>query len=199
MSGDLGYNYIHFSHENQISFMESWKQFPIPHDDIDTSHLFQATSNIFPLFLLEDEEDGAIPLNSSVFGSKVSKQRNLMKEPQWTDLGLDRLRAAATPDRVPDKTILASLHGDSNNFARFMSNGYTVESSGILDEFGNTTSENWLNMSLDFPTSNTFTKRIRSNSSGQFTHPVHLQTPVVGRTRHYSTDKFQTPITRIVR
>lgn len=184
MSSDSGYSYIHFSHENQAVFMESWRHYDIPHDDIDTAGLFQATALIFPLFLLEDEEDGAIPLNSSVFGTKVNKQRNLLKEPQWTDLSLERLRGASK-NRKSDQTVLKSLHSRSTEpaaLSSFLSNGYAAgrRSSVLMAE----NTSDWLNTSSDFPSNNTFSRPA-----------PQLATPLVRR----SSEKFglHTPVPRI--
>lgn len=53
--------------------MEDWRNYHVPFDDIDTAQLNQASVNIFPQFLLEEEEDGAIPLNLAAFSLKNSK------------------------------------------------------------------------------------------------------------------------------
>lgn len=187
--------------------MEKWREYPIPYDDIDTNRLFEATGNIFPQFLLEEDEDGAIPLNSSTFGAKVYKNRNLLKEKIWSDLSTDVLRSDSTTKRLPDATILKSLHTpiDEEEIAAlsindFLANGYNAELLAINADFlsGNLSHEEmWLNLTSEYPINHTFSMKMRSNSSTHVQQP--MQTPRVGRTRQSSLDKFQTPITRIVR
>lgn len=209
MSDSL-YSYVHFTHSNQSTFMENWKEYPLPYDDIDTTHLFEATANIFPQFLLDEEEDGAIPINFSVFGAKVSKSRSLLQRKVWTDLNLDPLRSDSTTQKLPDKTILKSLHfakSDATDVSLndFLSNGYNSESSVLNADltFANVSHDDiWLHTTSEFGHNHTFSHmKSRSNSTNHVnTQPAPpVQTPRMGRTRQPSHDKFQTPITRILR
>ncbi|QBM87693.1 Apc13p protein [Metschnikowia aff. pulcherrima] len=211
MSLDSHYSYVHFSHVNQATYMEEWKDYHIPYDEIDTSRLFEETANIFPQFLLEEEEDGAIPLNSSVFGAKVHKDKNLLRKKIWTDLNLDGLRTGQNIKRLPDASILNSLHTTQNPAGDlalndFLSNGYNAEMTFNPDVLASNMShdELWLNTTSEYLANHTFSNmRMRSNS-GTYAAPHHqapapLQTPRVGKTRQPSQEKFQTPITRIVR
>lgn len=201
---DASYGYAHFSNDDQAVYMEEWKEYPIPFDDIDTVGLMEATANLFPQFLMEEEEDGAIPLNSTTFGAKLYKNRNLLKHKVWTDLNVDTLRSTATATKLPDKTILHSLHFDQDGEAEvtigdFLANGYNSELKLNPDTSTSSHDDNWLNLLSDFPTHHTFSNiKLRNNSTSH----VH-QTPVVqtprARTRQPSQDKFQTPITRIMR
>lgn len=207
---DSSYGYVHFGNDNQAQYMDEWKEYHIPYDDIDTTSLMEATANIFPQFLLEEEEDGAIPLNSSTFGARLYKNRSLLRLKAWSDLNVDSLRSTAATKRLPDATILKSLHfGEFDDadasLGDFLSNGYNKELTKLnLDNSGASMShdDNWLNTSSDFPTHHTFSNiKLRSNSATQVNQQNSsvIQTPRVGRTRQPSQDKFQTPITRIVR
>lgn len=210
MSDSL-YGYVHFSNDNEALYTEEWKEYQIPYDDIDTTRLMEATANIFPLFLFDEEEDGAIPLYSSTFGSKIYKNRNLLKQKIWSDLNMDCLRSNSTAKKLPDATLLNSLHFDQDDDADvslgdFLSNGYNAEVSKINPDVsgGSLSHEDiWLNTSSDFPSHHTFTNiKLRSNSGTHTTmhqNSAAVQTPRVGRTRQPSQDKFQTPITRIMR
>lgn len=178
----------------------------MPYDEIDTTLLFQASANIFPQFLLEEEEDGAIPLNLATFSSKVNKNKNLLRQPIWTDLGTDQLRSDAKVKKIPDQTILKLLHsgmGD-DSLTDFLSNGYNAEFSVLANDNCNV-SDSWLNVTSDFPVNHTFSNvRMRSTSGSHHHHQQlneypALHTPQVGRTRQMSLEKYQTPIGRIVR
>lgn len=205
---DSSYGYAHFSNDNQALHMEEWKDYRINYDDIDTVGLMEATSSLFPQFLLEEEEDGAIPLNSSTFGAKIYKNRNLLKLKVWTDLNVHALRSSATEKKLPDKTLLHSMHFDHDDESEvtigdFLANGYNSEISKVNPDVSATSShdDNWLNTSSDFPTHHTFSNIKLRNNSASHVHqtPGVVQTPRVGRTRQPSQDKFQTPITRIMR
>lgn len=204
MSQDSVFSSVHFTHPNQALFMEKWREYAIPYDDIDTSRLFEATASIFPQFLLEDEEDGAIPLHSSVFGAKVSKNKNSLKDDIWNDLSTEVLRSNAMLKKTPDNTILRPLHYTEDTDAAvsindFLANGYNREvlSSNADTLTGSVSHEDiWLNLTSEYPMNHTFSMKMRSNS---YTGQQPVQTPRVGRTRQHSQDKFQTPITRIMR
>ncbi|OBA20595.1 hypothetical protein METBIDRAFT_43435 [Metschnikowia bicuspidata var. bicuspidata NRRL YB-4993] len=211
MSLDSQYSYVHFSHVNQADYMEDWKDYRIPYNDIDTTRLFEETANIFPQFLLEEEEDGAIPLSSSIFGAKVYKNRNLLKNKVWTDLNLDGLRTAPTLKRLPDASILNSISSslvpaDELALNEFLSNGYNADMSLNADALACNIShdELWLNTTSEYLGNHTFSHIKTRSNSGTHAAPLHqapapLQTPRVGKTRQPSQDKFQTPITRIMR
>lgn len=207
---DASYGYVHFGNDNLAQYIDEWKDYHIPYDDIDTTNLMDATANIFPQFLFEEEEDGAIPLSSSTFGARIYKNKNLLRLRAWSDLNIDSLRSTPDTKRLPDATILRSLHFDEFDVADvslgdFLSNGYNTEvTKGYPDISGASMSQddNWINTSSDFPTHHTFSNiKLRSNSTTQ-ANPQNssvIQTPRVARTRQASQDKFQTPITRIVR
>lgn len=201
---DASYGYAHFSNDDQAVYMEEWKEYPIPFDDIDTVGLMEATANLFPQFLLEEEEDGAIPLNSTTFGAKLYKNRNLLKHKVWTDLNVDTLRSTATASKLPDKTILHALHFDQDDEAEvtigdFLANGYNSELKVNPDMSTSSHDDNWLNLLSDFPTHHTFSNiKLRNNSTSHVHQTPIVQTPRA-RTRQPSQDKFQTPITRIMR
>lgn len=203
MSKDLVYLSVHFSHPDQVEFMEDWRNYHVPFDDIDTSQLFQALANIFPQFLLEEEEDGAIPLSLATFSSKVNKNKNMLRQPIWTDLGTDHLRSDSKTSKLPDQTILKPLHsavGD-DSLTDFLSNGYNAEFS-VLSQDNYNVSDSWLNVTSDFPVNHTFSNVRMRSTSGPHRQPSDypaLHTPQVGRTRQMSLDKYQTPIGRIVR
>lgn len=189
---------MHFSHHSQVIFMEDWRNYHVPFDDVDTTLLFQASANIFPQFLLEEEEDGAIPLNLANFSSKVNKNRNLLRQPVWTDLGTDMLRVNAKTSKPPDETILKSLHSAAGDDALndFLSNGYNAENAVLSNDQSNDT---WLNVSSEFPSNHTFSNvRMRSMSGNQVQTAEYpaLQTPHLSKTRKMSLEKYQTPIGR---
>lgn len=205
---DSLYSYVHFTHPNQSVFMENWKDFSIPYDDIDVTRLFDATANIFPQFLLDDEEDGAIPLNSSIFGAKVSKNRSALQKTVWSDLNLDPLRADSITPKLPDKTILKSLHfGETDapdvSLSDFLSNGYNSESFMFNPDqsVANISHDDiWLHTTSEFGVNHTFSNiKPRSNSTTHAPNTAPVLTPKPGRTRQPSHDKLQTPITRILR
>lgn len=211
MSLDSQYSYVHFSHVNQANYMEEWNDYQIPYNEIDTSRLFEETANIFPQFLLEEDEDGAIPLSSSIFGAKVYKNRNLLKNKIWTDLNLDGLRTGATIKKLPDTSILNSLHSSLDiageiELSEFLSNGYNADTNFNPDVLASSIlhDELWLNTTSEYLANHTFSNMKMRSNSGTYAAPHHqapapLQTPRIGKTRQPSQDKFQTPITRIMR
>lgn len=209
MSKDSLYSYVHFIHPQQALYMEQWEDCPIPYNDINTSRLFEAAASIFPHFMLEDEEEDSIPMNSSIFGAKVYKNQSLLKKNVWSDLNVDPLRSNSTIKKLPDATILKSLHmapqrENNASLDDFLSNGYNTEVSFNADTLlGNKShDEIWLNTTSEFLANHTFANvKLRSNS-GSHANVYHLvlgqlQTPRIGRTRQPSQEKFQTPITRI--
>lgn len=210
MSQDSVYSRVHFNNSQQAVYMEQWEDYSIPYNDVDTSRLFELTANIFPQFMVEDEEDDTIPLSSSIFGAKVYKNRSLLKRKLWTDLNLDALRSSPTTEKLPDATILQSLHetphGSTVTLDDFLSNGYNAEPGFNPDTLvaNKSHDEMWLNTTSEFLANHTFANvKLRSNSNSH-TNTHHLasgsmQTPRPGRTRQPSQDKFQTPITRIMR
>lgn len=191
--------------------MEEWKDYQIPYNEIDTSRLFEETANIFPQFLLEEDEDGAIPLSSSIFGAKVYKNRNLLKNKIWTDLNLDGLRTGTTIKKLPDTSILNSLHSSQDiaseiELSEFLSNGYNADTNFNPDVLASSIlhDELWLNTTSEYLANHTFSNMKMRSNSGTYAAPHHqapapLQTPIIGKTRQPSQDKFQTPITRIMR
>lgn len=223
---DSTFSYVHLDDANQVIYMEKWQDDPIPFNDIDTQSLIEATSNLFPQFLLEEEEDSGLPINSSTFGTKVYKNRKLLKDKTWCDLAIfDKfLDESSSLHKQTDKTILESVYtklsanvyeaiDEPNEFtmADFLSNGYnpseTIDSmlsppDMINDSImGNNAGDISLNSTSDLlvPGNNTFSMNIRSNS-GNNPNPQLMQTPRIGRSRQHSTDKiFQTPVTRIMR
>lgn len=191
--------------------MEEWNDYQIPYNEIDTSRLFEETANIFPQFLLEEDEDGAIPLSSSIFGAKVYKNRNLLKNKIWTDLNLDGLRTGTTIKKLPDTSILNSLHSSLDiageiELSEFLSNGYNADTNFNPDVLASSIlhDELWLNTTSEYLANHTFSNMKMRSNSGTYAAPHHqapapLQTPRIGKTRQPSQDKFQTPITRIMR
>lgn len=210
MSRDASFSYVHIDDPNHVLYMERWADAPIPFDDVDTHALVEATSNLFPQFLMEEEDDGGIPINSSTFGAKVYKNKSLLKDWVWSDLAIhDFLKEGPG---IPDKTILNSFYStqspdDDLQISAFLANGYDrdiqplqspdVNSSIVAGDISANSSD------LIGPSNNTFNLNLRSNSnSGPANQPLPFQqqTPQVARTRQVSTDKsFQTPIARIVR
>lgn len=186
---DTDYNFTHFTNPNQGLYTETWREeSPIPYDDIDTTALFEATANLFPQFLLEDEEDGAIPINSANFSAKYYKNKRLLKDKVWLDTAI--FERFLNQDQVADNTILKPIaakpppqnfntsydttQGDDLTIAQFLLNGYGPET---LDILGND-----LNDSLADVSSEYFSSR-RQGSYGS-------HTPRVGRRQ----PSFHTPI-----
>lgn len=202
MSQDGHYSSVHFTNYNQVLHLEEWKDYHIPYNDIDTSRLFEETASIFPQFLLEEDEDGGIPLNSSIFGAKVYKNRSLLKTRVWTDLGLEHLRPDAAARKLPDNTILRALRppaaSDEPSISDFLANGYHSEASFNPDVSNVSGDEIWLNTTSEYLANHTFSNmKVRSNS-GSFPS-AHHQTPRIAKTRQLSQEKVQTPISRIMR
>lgn len=118
---DGSYSYVHFTNPNQVLYMEKWSNNDaIPYDDIDTQTLFEATANLFPQFLLEEEEDGGIPINPANFSVKYYKNKKLMKDRVWSDLGIhDRFLNEHTQlHNQTDKTILKPLHHSHHEYGQ---------------------------------------------------------------------------------
>lgn len=215
---DSHFSFIHLEDPNHVLHMEKWQDNPIPFDDIDTQALFDATANLFPQYLLEEEEDGGIPISSSTIGAKIIKDRKLLKDRTWQDLGIfDRFLEESAPKRR-DETILKSVYTKLHNpvydvdnehpeltMAEFLSSGYEVDmvdeheisSSDIVNDsiMGNTGDLSLTSSDLLGPSGN-FSMNVRSSS----VNSNAVQTPRPPRTRQLSTDRnFQTPITRIIR
>ena len=223
---DSHYSHIHFNDSNQVLCMEKWGNYdPIPYDDIDTEVLFEATSNLFPQFLLEEEEDGGIPINPNNFSTKFYKNRRLREDRIWSDLGIfDRfLEENSDLHKQTDKTMLKPIYNRSddtkfnadNDFtiASCLSNGYEpndnldnmISSNDLVNDsiMGHNTSDLSINMNSnsDFipPNTNFFPITKRNNSNSNITpHGAIAQTPRVGRPRQSSND-YQTPVTRMLR
>ena len=114
---------------------------------------------------------------------------------------------------VVDKTLVPPVAGDPD-LAEFLSNGYNKEELLVLQlSPGNNTvlhnSDMSLNSTSDYVgnSNNTFIN-MRSNSTShqqpsqqqlQQLQQLQFQTPRPGRVRQVSTDKFQTPVSRIMR
>ncbi|KAL6450185.1 hypothetical protein SBY92_002117 [Candida maltosa Xu316] len=174
------FTYVHLSDANKVLYMERWKDEPIPFDDIDVTNLIEAAVNVYPqLFADEEEEDGMISFPSQQFGSKSYKNRRSIKQKKWMDLNLDSFFQKT---QVVDKTLVPPVANDPD-LADFLNNGYNKE-----DDIS-------LNSTSDYAgnSNNTFLN-LRSNSNNQ-----QFQTPRPGRVRQVSTDKFQTPVGRIMR
>lgn len=191
--------------------MEEWTDYKIAPNDMDTSRLFESTADMFPQFLLEEEEDGSIPLNSTVFGAKVYRNRNLLQKQAWTDFNLDVLRSDATAKKLPDQQILRLLYYTQDpeldvSLNDFLSNGYNYEQEFNADTLAENilNDEIWLNTTSEYLANHTFSnmkmRTTRDTYSGQHgsyqTAQNGAQTPRMAR-RRPSQEKFQTPITRI--
>ncbi|KAK6455312.1 uncharacterized protein RJT20DRAFT_130106 [Scheffersomyces xylosifermentans] len=216
---DSTYSYVHIDDPNQVLYLEKWQDDPIPFDDIDTQSLLEATASLFPQLLLEEEEDGAIPIQPATFGTKAYKNRQLVKDKVWNDFGIFEkfLNESSSLHKQVDKTILGSMHTratdrDSDQrgeepgrpeftVAEFLSNGFTLnDNMDILSPsdlandsiMGVHHGDISLNSTSDLagPGNNTFLNT-RSNSIGYANQQVigAVQTPRVGRTRQTSTDK----------
>lgn len=219
---DSTFSYVHIVDPNQVLYMERWRDDPIPFDDIDTQTLIEATTSLFPQLLLEEEEDGAIPINSTTLGAKVYKNRKLLKDKVWSDLGIFEkfLNETSSLNKQVDQTILKPVHSKHEQgtyqfleeshdleIGDFLSNGYSANDNlhNILSP-GNDSMMAYhgdisLNSTSDMlgPSNNTFSN-YRSNSMTNQTGQGPIQTPRHARTRQFSNDKnFQTPITRIMR
>lgn len=224
---DSAFTYIHIDNPNQVLYMEKWQDHPIPFDDIDTHSLLEATANLFPQLLLEDEEDGGIPIHSSTFEAKVYKNRSLLKEKAWSDLGVYE-KFLKDSEKQPDQTILKPIYAKlSKNYLNtlddlsriaindFLSNGYGSDHTAnqllmsppeVGADISGMSSSDYIG-----PVNSSFIIRQGSTSSTtapqpmlvsqlRTVGPLVMQTPRVGRTRQASADKnLQTPITRIVR
>lgn len=212
MSRDSAYSYAHLNSLSHVLHMELWKEAPIPYDDIDTLSLMEATANVLPHLLLDEDDEDGLAMNLSVTGSKMTKNRKQLHQNRWMDLSLrDRyLNPDSDLQKTHDTTILtpmftkqnAELEDSGALLADFLANGRThlrQEEIGSPDEFNDSTAgaDISANISTDILShqNNTFSFKIRSNSgSGP------AQTPRV-RSRHPSTDTkgFQTPIARSMR
>ncbi|CAH2351423.1 hypothetical protein CLIB1423_03S05974 [[Candida] railenensis] len=211
---DSHFSFIHLEDPNHVLYMEKWNEEPIPFDDIDTHALFEATANLFPQYLLEEEEDGGIPISSSTIGAKIFKDRKLLKERTWTDIGIYERFSKTTGSSQRDETILKHIYTNSDSvdeftIADFLSNGYEADEDRdqdpgspdmVNDSIMGGTGDLSLNSTSDFigPSSNTFTMNPTRSVSNSSTNQI--QTPRPPRTRQPSSDRnFQTPITRIIR
>ncbi|ODV80534.1 uncharacterized protein CANTADRAFT_25039 [Suhomyces tanzawaensis NRRL Y-17324] len=222
---DSTFSYFHIDDPNQVLYMERWKDDPISFDDIDTQALLEETSNLFPQMMLEeDDEEGAIPISSMRLGAKLIKNKELLKEKTWNDLGIFEkfLNEGSALHKEVDRTIIRPLHTKPSAFGReeseelsigeFLSNGYlasdhmdSILSPDMVNDsiMGVHQGDTSINSTSDMivPENNTFLN-FRSGSIGGSSAQAGsaIQTPRIGRTRQSSTDKnFQTPITRIMR
>lgn len=208
---DSHYSHVHFSHPNQAAFMEEWNDYKITPNDIDTTRLFEATADLFPQFLLEEEEDGSIPLSSSVFGAKVYRNKNVLQTKAWEDLNLGPLRSDAILKKQQDQQILHPLYNVQTEdldltLNEFLSNGYKAEPELHADILADNMSNDdiWLNTTSEYLANHTFSNMKLRKTSNNFSGPHNssyvgqtgAQTPRVAR-RRPSQEKFQTPITRI--
>lgn len=207
MSRDGVFSYVHLDDPNKVLYMERWKDEPIPFDDIDTTNLIEAVVNVYPqLFAEDEEEDGMISFASQQFGSKIYKNRRSIKQKTWMDLNLLSFH---DEKKVVDKTLIPAVAGDPD-LADFLNNGFNRQECLILQS-PIPHSDVSLNSTSEYP-SNTFSN-LRSNSvtahhqqqqlqqsrSQSQSLQLQFQTPRPGRVRQVSTDKFQTPIGRIMR
>ena len=224
MSGRLApFSYIHMDDAHKVLCIEQWQDSQVPYNDIETNSLVEATASLFPRFLLEEEEDGALPGNSTAFGNKVYKNHKLLKENTWSDLGIHEkfLDETSNLHKEKDKTILKAVYtkptegnkdrpGNDMILAEFLSNGHynseNLEDASASSEMindsvmGNNNVDIFVNSSNDHSVpNNTFSINMRS-ASGSNSHGVSVQTPRVERSRQYSTDRvFHTPVTRSMR
>ena len=224
MSGRLApFSYIHMDDTHKILCMEQWQDSQVPYNDIETNSLVEATASLFPRCLLEEEEEGALPGNSTAFGNKVYKNHKLLKENIWSDLRIHEkfLDETSNLHKQKDKTILNSVYtkptednndksGSDITLAQFLSNGHysneNLEDASTSSEMindsviGNNNVDIYVNSSNDYSVpNNTFSVNMRS-TSGSNPHGFSVQTPRVERSRQYSTDRvFQTPVTRSMR
>jgi hypothetical protein len=180
---DGHFSYLHLQDPSHVLYLERWRDEPIAHDDIDPPALLEASAAMFPKFLLEEEEDGGIPILLSTIGTKILKDRRLLKERTWHDLAVHE-RFALHPDpRWRDHTVLAAATDDADaTLARFMANGYALAeeppaaASPANDSLGD----------------------LSHSDLAAYARPA-VQTPRPPRTRQLLSDRFQTPITRIIR
>ncbi|KAL1571932.1 hypothetical protein MG5_03945 [Candida albicans P57072] len=213
MSRDGTFSYIHLDDPNKVLYIERWKDEPITYDDIETSNLVEAAVNVYPqLFAEEEEDDGILNFPSQQFGSKLYKNRRSIKQKRWMDLNIESFKS--DNKNVVDKTLVPPVAGEPD-LAEFLSNGYNKEELSVLQlSPGNNTvlhnSDMSLNSTSDYVgnSNNTFIN-MRSNSTShqqpsqqqqqQQQQQSQFQTPRPGRVRQVSTDKFQTPVSRIMR
>lgn len=204
---DSSYTFVHFTNPNQVLYVEKWTgDEPILFDDIDTRGLFEATSNLFPQFMLDEEEEGGIPINPTNFSAKYYKSKRLSKEKIWSDSSVYENFFRGDKDDG-DRTILKPLTNkqiksvdDDLSLGQFMSNGYNhndnFEHMMLTNDFNDSimgnNSDLSINLHSDFIPPN-FPKR-NGSTSNSF-NPA--QTPKIGRARQPSNDRtYQTPISR---
>lgn len=224
--GDSTYSYIHHIDPKQVLHMEKWQDDPIPYGDVDTQPLIEASSGLFSQFMAEDEEDNDYPINPSIFGRKLYKNRRNPSDRVWSDLAVydSFLNESSSLFKQKDNTILKSVHTnleglfESNDevegfsMAHFLSNGFAHEE--VMDTIlkthdlndsiiGGATGDLSLLSALELPvphnTSMIGSSRIPSNPINTSVNAAN-QTPRMNRSRQPSSDRiFQTPITRIMR
>lgn len=204
---DSSYTFVHFTNPNQVLYVEKWTDNdPIPFDDIDTRRLFEATASLFPQFMLDEEEEGAIPINPTNFSAKYYKTKRLSKEKIWSDSTVYENFFNGKKDGG-DRTILKPLTNkqlglvdDDLSLGQFMSNGYNLNdnmdhmmlTNDFNDSIMGNNSDLSINLHTDFIPPN-FPKR-NGSTSNNFNA---TQTPKVGRARQLSNDRtYQTPISR---
>lgn len=194
--------------------MEKWSEDdPIPYDDIDILPLLEATQSLFPQFVLEEEEDGGIPINPANFSAKYYKNKGKSKDRIWCDTtAFEKFLDLDQHASRQDKTILRPLHStdtdlvveQANDFsvAQFLRNGYaSSDMEGLLvlahdvndSIMGPNTSDVSINLNTDFiPPHFPLPKRTGSNSAVNQTPKVRARQPSNDRT-------YQTPIARMRR
>ncbi|CCE88858.1 Piso0_001647 [Millerozyma farinosa CBS 7064] len=223
---DSVYSYVHLQDQNHVIYMEKWQDDPLPFNDIDTQILFEQTSNLFPQFLIEEEEEGEVPVNSATFGAKVYKNRKLLKQKTWSDLGAYEkfLDENSNLHKKKDTTILKPVYNKQGTreydsfdadrhftITEFLSNGYGIGDSienmlspaDMVNDsmMGNSAADVSAISTTDLlaASNNTWSMNMRSNSDSIHQNNI-VQTPRSGRSRQPSNDRiFQTPVTRIMR
>ncbi|CAN3374707.1 hypothetical protein DIURU_002312 [Diutina rugosa] len=196
---DSGYNYCHISHPNHILYATKWSLEPIPYDDIDVDHLYEATASLFP------EEDDEMALASMKTGGPRRKGKH--SKPVWEDLSLEKFLSETPLEGYRDQTMVRAMYtadDESEGINEVLSNGYNVSHMAFNpSSYGSMQSPPPLG--YEPPSFTTpATPRIRAPSATLSETPrvrqTSAQTPrVPSGTPRNQTTPFQTPITRIMR
>ncbi|CAI5759211.1 unnamed protein product [Candida verbasci] len=197
MSKDGIYSYVQFDDPSKVIYMENWINEPIPFNDIDTTNLIEKTGELFA----NDDEEDEINLNSLQFGSKTYKNRK-SKNKKWMDLNIEHfLKDSERDKKLIDETLLPGL----TNVSEFLTDGQDQIDDHLILQSPELNHDFSINSTSDLinHASNTFLN-LRSHSnqqqqSNQSQNSQVFQTPRPGRVRQVSSDKFQTPIARIMR
>ncbi|EDK46428.1 predicted protein [Lodderomyces elongisporus NRRL YB-4239] len=117
---DGSYSYIHFTHQNQVQFMESWQNEPLQYDDVDipaqANGITSANGGVGDgsgsgadfLNNTEDGDAGLMGTDSHEISSNFKSRMTARQKKQWMDLALHE-SFKSDLKKFKDSTILPNM------------------------------------------------------------------------------------------